>query len=99
MGEEEEEGGTLTSLALEEEVVGDANDDEASDAASNFAPEVMNRNLIFLLRQRQIWVSCMLYAVIGFSYSLWIECIPLWLILRPARYGLAMNSAELGIPM
>lgn len=44
---------------------------------------------------RLAWVTCSLYAMLGFVMTSTIELVPLWIILAPPR-GLGFSSSQLG---
>lgn len=54
-------------------------------------PRPPTKSSLQLLRERNVWVSCVIYSLVTFSWSIFEEVFPLW------TYWNAFTSRELGI--
>lgn len=57
------------------------------------------KSLLTIFLQKDTFVSCILYAVIGMITVLYTEVFPLWLLLPTARGGLSSTPQDIGLIM
>lgn len=71
----------------------------SSTVSSRKSNPVRSNSLWFLLKIRNLMISCGLYAIVGFATSIIVETFPLWVLLNIEDGGFALKSSDIGLIM